>query len=71
MKEFILVISMWGSDGTTNHYIGQLALQQPMTEKQCHFMIDEDMWAAQYDNDFFEMRAHCYPKECAGKKSCD
>ena len=30
MREFILVISMWGSDGATDHYIGQMALQQPL-----------------------------------------
>ena len=40
MKEFILVISMWGSDGSTDHYIGQMALQQPMTETQCNWMIE-------------------------------
>jgi len=42
MKEFMLVISMWGSDGVTDHYIGQMALQQPMSEKQCHWMIDNE-----------------------------
>ena len=49
MREFILVISMWGSDGATDHYIGQMALQQPMTENQCLFMLQDGMWAAQYD----------------------
>ena len=43
MKEFILVISMWGSDGVTEHYIGQIALQQPFSEKQCNMLIEEDM----------------------------
>ena len=71
MKEFILVISMWGSDGATDHYIGQMALQQPMTENQCLFMLQDGMWAAQYDNEYYEMRAHCFPKDCAGKEKCE
>ena len=71
MKEFILVISMWGSDGTTDHYIGQIALQHPFSEKQCHMLIEEDMWASSYDNEHYHMKGHCFPKECAGKDKCD
>tara|TARA_R100000654_G_scaffold34122_1_gene59549 strand:- start:356 stop:568 length:213 start_codon:yes stop_codon:yes gene_type:complete len=70
MKEFILVITMWGNDGSTDHYIGQLSLQQPMSEKQCHWMIEDQRWAASYDNNYFMFAMHCFPKECAGKKSC-
>ena len=43
MKEFILVISMWGSDGATDHYIGQISLQQPFSEKQCNMLIEENI----------------------------
>ena len=71
MKEFILVISMWGSDGVTEHYIGQIALQQPFSEKQCNMLIEEDMWTSSYDNPYFQMKGHCFPKECAGKENCE
>jgi len=71
MKEWIMVISMWGSDGVTDHYIGQLALQEPMTEKQCEYMLRDDKWAASYKNDHYSMQVHCYPKDCAGKDKCD
>jgi len=71
MKEWIMVISMWGSDGVTDHYIGQLALQEPMTEKQCEYMLQDDKWAASYKNDHYSMQVHCYPKDCAGKDKCD
>jgi|TARA_B100000900_G_C20453380_1_gene664132 hypothetical protein len=73
MKEklFILVITMWGNDTHEWHYIGnQIALQQEMTEEQCLYLIDEDMWQASYDNEFYQMRAHCFPADCAGKKEC-
>jgi len=47
MKEFMLVISMWGNTGTEWEYIGnQMVLQQPMTEAQCEYMIQDDQWAA-------------------------
>ena len=71
MKEFILVISMWGSDGATDHYIGQIALQQPFSEKQCHMLIEEDMWSSSYENEYYHMRGHCSPKECSGKEKCE
>ena len=42
-----MVISMWGFDGYEWQYIGnQVALQQPMTQSQCEYLIDEDMWKA-------------------------
>ena len=71
MKEWIMVISMWGSDGVTDHYIGQLALQEPMTEKQFEYMLQDNKWAASYQNDYYSMQVHCYPKDCAGKDKCD
>jgi len=71
MKEWIMVISMWGNDGSMNHYIGQLALQEPMTEKQCEYMLKDGRWAASYKNEYYSMQVHCYPKECAGKEKCD
>ena len=72
MKEFILVISMWGADTAGHdHYIGQLALQQPMTQKQCEYMIDEKMWKSSYENEYYHMKGYCFPKECSGKESCD
>ena len=71
MKEFIMVIGMWGWDGTQNHYIGQISLQQPMTENQCEYMIDKSMWAHSYDNENYHLTAHCMPKDCAGKDKCE
>tara|TARA_R110000824_G_scaffold7512_5_gene33938 strand:- start:490 stop:711 length:222 start_codon:yes stop_codon:yes gene_type:complete len=71
LREYILVISMWGSDGSTDHYIGQMALQQPMTEKQCLWMLEDKRWSAAYDNSHYTMAMHCFPKDCAGKSICE
>lgn len=72
MKEFMLVISMWGNTGSEWEYIGnQMVLQQPMTESQCEYMIQEDMWAASYENEYYMMVAQCYPKHCAGQETCE
>ena len=69
---FIMVISMWGFDGHEWQYIGnQVALQQPMTESQCEYLINEEMWQATYKNEYYRMMAHCFPTECAGKDKCD
>ena len=68
---FIMVISMWGFDGSDWQYIGnQIALQQPMTQAQCEYLIDEDMWKATYQNEYYRMMAHCFPAECADKGKC-
>tara|TARA_R100001510_G_scaffold24594_1_gene21625 strand:- start:648 stop:890 length:243 start_codon:yes stop_codon:yes gene_type:complete len=69
---FIMVISMWGFDGNEWQYIGnQISLQQPMTQAQCEYLIDEDMWQVTYENHFYRMMAHCFPTDCAGKDKCE
>jgi len=71
MKEFIFVMTMWGIDGAgTENYIGQVALQQPFTEQQCEKLMDESMWNPSYENEYYFMRGHCFPAECAGKEQC-
>lgn len=66
-----MVISMWGFDGNDWQYIGnQIALQQPMTQAQCEYLIDEDMWQVTYKNHFYRMMAHCFPAECAEEGKC-
>ena len=69
---YILVITMWGHTGVEWQYIGnQIALQQEMTEEQCLYLIAEDMWKATYENEFYQVRAHCFPVNCSGKDRCD
>tara|TARA_Y100001951_G_C11248769_1_gene245043 strand:- start:156 stop:374 length:219 start_codon:yes stop_codon:yes gene_type:complete len=72
MKEFVLVISMWGHTGIEWVYVGnQVVLQQAMTQKQCHYLLQKDMWKATYNNEFYKINIQCFPKDCAGKRVCD
>jgi hypothetical protein len=69
---FIMVISMWGFNGNDWEYIGnQISLQQPMTQAQCEYLIDEDMWQVSYQNHYYRLMAHCFPADCAGKGKCE
>jgi|TARA_R100001510_G_scaffold36507_1_gene32956 hypothetical protein len=69
---YVLVITMWGNTGTEWQYIGnQIVLQQQMTESQCEYLIDEEMWKATYQNEYYRMMAHCFPIDCAGMTSCE
>tara|TARA_R100000541_G_scaffold42203_1_gene49516 strand:- start:65 stop:286 length:222 start_codon:yes stop_codon:yes gene_type:complete len=71
IETFVLVITMWGNTGTEWQYIGnQIVLQQAMTEEQCEYLIDEDMWKASYKNEFYSLKAHCLPSDCSGKANC-
>tara|TARA_R100000697_G_scaffold20391_1_gene27827 strand:+ start:58 stop:279 length:222 start_codon:yes stop_codon:yes gene_type:complete len=71
MKEFVLVISMWGHTGIEWVYVGnQIVLQQSFTQKQCYSLLQKDMWRANYVNEYFKMNIQCFPKDCAGKQIC-
>ena len=62
---------MWGNTGSEWEYIGnQIALQQELTEDQCVYLLDDAMWQTTYENEYYQMRAHCFPADCAGKESC-
>ena len=72
MKEFVLVISMWGHTGAEWMYVGnQIVLQQSFTQEQCYRLLQKDMWTANYKNQFYKMNIQCFPKDCAGKRVCD
>ena len=73
MKEtlYILVISMWGSEGVANYPIGQMALQQPMTIEQCNWLRSDGMWHKSTNNKFYFMIPQCFPEDCAGKERCE
>jgi hypothetical protein len=71
IETFVLVISMWGNNGSEWLYIGnQMSLQQEMTEEQCLYLIDEEMWETTYDNEHYRMLAQCYPVKCAEEEAC-
>ena len=53
---------MWYFNGMDWIYMGnQIVLQQAMTEAQCEYLINENMWQAFYSNDFYKMTVQCAP----------
>tara|TARA_Y100001937_G_scaffold86318_1_gene116767 strand:+ start:55 stop:252 length:198 start_codon:yes stop_codon:yes gene_type:complete len=56
---FVLVITMWGNDGSQWLYIGnQIVLQQPMSQEACEYMAN--MWESFYDNEYYKMVIKCH-----------
>lgn len=61
---FLLVISMWGNTGTEWQYIGnQVVLRQPMTEEQCLYLLQDQMWEHFYVNEYYKVMIHCVPEK--------
>ena len=61
MKEFILVLSMWGQNVTgTWEYIGnQYVYNNPMTQEVCEKTISRSEWSVHLDNDFYRLQFDC------------
>ena len=61
---YLMVITMWGFTGKDWQFIGnEIVLQQAMTQAQCEFLISEEMWKANYQNEDYLLMAHCLPQE--------
>ena len=59
MKEFVLVISMWGNNGTTWEYIGnQYVMNEKFTEAQCEILVDNSNWKKHIINEFYKPGNH-------------
>ena len=64
MKEFLLVISMWGFNGVEWEYIGnQYVNQNPMTKRQCEALIAEGQWKGFHSNAYYDIQFNCFHKD--------
>tara|TARA_B100000085_G_C18485989_1_gene489243 strand:- start:742 stop:957 length:216 start_codon:yes stop_codon:yes gene_type:complete len=71
MKEFALVISMWGHTGVEWEFIGnQSILKETLSQEQCEFLSHEELWDHKNQNKFYKILIQCYPTDCAGKDAC-
>ena len=72
MKEFALVISMWGHTGAEGVFMGnQSVLKHTFNQEQCEFFAHEEMWNHERDNEYYKILIQCYPTDCAGKERCE
>ena len=60
---WVLVITMWGSNGIDWQPIGQLVLKQPMLEQQCQWLLRSEMWEQFNNNQYYKMTVRCFPEE--------
>ena len=64
MKEFLLVISMWGNDGTDWQYIGnQYIMQEMFTKEQCMMIADKKNWQQVIKNEYYGVQFDCFHKD--------
>ena len=70
MKEFVLVISMWGNTGSEWLFIGnQSVMKHTFNEIQCQQLADENMWDHHNNNEYYKVLIQCYPA-CVAKEEC-
>ena len=63
MREFVLVLTMWGHTGEGGEwqFIGsQMTLNKSMPREQCEYMAHEDQWDESFDNEYYEIRRECF-----------
>tara|TARA_Y100001938_G_C7972262_1_gene369933 strand:- start:13 stop:216 length:204 start_codon:yes stop_codon:yes gene_type:complete len=64
MKEFLLVISMWGNNGMTWQYIGnQYIMQELFTKEQCQAIADKKNWESVINNQYYAIQFDCFHKD--------
>ena len=64
MKEFLLVISMWGNNGMTWQYIGnQYIMQELFTKEQCQAIADKKNWESVINNQYYAIQFDCFHQD--------
>tara|TARA_B100000035_G_C20591806_1_gene375741 strand:+ start:286 stop:486 length:201 start_codon:yes stop_codon:yes gene_type:complete len=64
MKEFLLVISMWGNDGTDWVYIGnQYIMQELFSKEQCEIIANNNNWQKVETNQYYGLQFDCFHKD--------
>ena len=64
MKEFLLVISMWGYDGAQWIYKGnQYVMKELLTQRQCERIIERNNWDIHAENSNYKIQFDCFHKD--------
>ena len=62
MKEFALVISMWGHTGVEGQFIdNQSILTEALSQEYCQFLSHEEMRHHENQDKYYEILIKCYP----------
>jgi|TARA_Y100000289_G_scaffold51611_1_gene52807 anti-anti-sigma regulatory factor len=62
VKEFVLVISMWGHTGIEWVFIGnQSVFKQTFSQTQCEQLANAQSWNHHNNNKHYKILFQCYP----------
>tara|TARA_R100001509_G_scaffold27319_1_gene14274 strand:- start:379 stop:594 length:216 start_codon:yes stop_codon:yes gene_type:complete len=61
MDIFVLVISLWGNNGTDWVYVGnQYVMKEQFTLEQCQEIAKESTWRKFKTNQYYDLQFDCY-----------
>ena len=64
MKAFVLVVSIWGNNGTDWVYTGnQYIMQDLLTQEECSNIADTSNWNKLRNNPYYDIQFDCFNKE--------
>ena len=64
MKTFVVVVSIWGNNGTDWVYTGnQYVMKNLFTEEQCHQIVDNSNWNKIRNNEYYDLQFDCFNEE--------
>jgi hypothetical protein len=64
VEAFVLVISIWGNNGTDWVYTGnQYIMSELFTEEQCLSIADTSNWNKIRSNQYYDLQFDCFNKE--------
>ena len=64
MKTFVVVISIWGHNGTDWVYTGnQYVMNELFTKKQCEQIINDSNWNDFRENPYYDLQFDCFNED--------
>ena len=61
MEVFVLVVSIWGNNGTDWVYTGnQYVMKELFTEEQCQIIADSSNWNKIKENQYYDLQFDCF-----------
>ena len=64
MKTFVVVVSIWGNNGTDWVYTGnQYVMKELFTEEQCQQIVDSSNWNKIKNNQYYDLQFDCFNED--------
>ena len=64
MKTFVVVVSIWGNNGTDWVYTGnQYVMKNLFTEELCQQIVDNSNWNKIRNNEYYDLQFDCFNEE--------